>query len=66
MATLTHSSTATTNKTVVGFVILGGVAIAAMVGIAASVQREVKPRAQDRPQTVPIVEEQKTISTEDY
>lgn len=42
---------------------LGGVAVAAMIGIAASVVRDTKP-SQGRSQLVPIVEEQKTISPE--
>lgn len=65
MATLTHVSTATTNKTVVGFTLLGGFAVAAMVLMANSVYHDARAQAPQRDQFVPIVEEQKTIPTED-
>ncbi len=65
MATLTPVATRTVNKTVVGFTLFGGLATAAMVLVAGSVYQDAKANAPLRDQSVPIVEEQKPIVTED-
>ncbi len=65
MATLTHVSTTTINKTVVGFTLFGGFAVAAMVFVASSVYQDGRVNVPQRDQSVPIVEEQKTSPTED-
>ncbi len=64
MVTLTQVATTTVNKTVVGFALFGGMAVAAMVFLAGSVYQDGKAQAPRRDQSVPIVEEQKTVSTE--
>lgn len=65
MATLTHISTTTINRTVVGFTLFGSFAVAAMVFMASSVYQDARANAPQRDQSVPIVEEQKTSPTED-